>query len=70
MHVSHTWMEKKNMKPNHSVAVTAEKGLISLSSGLLVSHFSLPGEHLLTGAAVMEKPVCSSLGGKEHPPPL
>lgn len=32
--------------------------------------FFLPGEHLLTGAGVMEKPVGNSLGGKEHPPPL
>lgn len=70
MLVSHTCMEKKDMKPNSSLAVRAEKGLISLSTGLLVSYFSLPGADLLTGAAVMEKPVCNSLGGKEHPPPL
>lgn len=63
-------MEKKNTKPNSSPAVRAEKGLISLPSSLLALTFFLPGEHLLAGAAVMEKPVCNSLGGKEHPPPL
>lgn len=61
-------MEEKNLKPNSSLAVKAEKGLISLSSGLFASYFFRPGEHLFTGAAVMEKPVCNSLGGKERRP--
>lgn len=60
---------KKNMKPNSSLPVRAEKRLISFSSGILASFF-LPGQHLLTGAAVMGTPVFNGLGGKEHPPPL